>query len=64
LQKNETLSAQGYRVLLLPIYKVSEQPPDNFMHDLVFLGLIAFSDPPRKNVIHAIQPVKKQVLKQ
>jgi Ca2+-transporting ATPase len=49
--------------VLLPIYKVSEQPPDNFMHDLVFLGLIAFSDPPRKNVIHAIQTCKKAGIK-
>ena len=63
LQKNETLSAQGYRVLGFAYKKINEEPSGGFMHDLIFLGLIAFSDPPRQNVIHAIQTCKKAGIK-
>jgi Ca2+-transporting ATPase len=63
LQKNDTLSAQGYRVLGFAYNKAEEKSAGNFMHDLIFLGLIAFSDPPQKNIIHAIQTCKKAGIK-
>lgn len=63
LDKNEKLSAQGYRVLAFAYRKINEKPVDDFMHDLIFLGLIAFSDPPRHNIIHAIQTCKRAGIK-
>jgi Ca2+-transporting ATPase len=63
LQKNENLSAHGYRVLAFAYKKINEQPANHFMQDLVFLGLIAFSDPPRQNIIHAIQICKHAGIK-
>ncbi len=63
LDKNEKLSAQGFRVLAFAYKKINEKPSGDFMHDLVFLGLIAFSDPPRQNVIHAIQTCKHAGIK-
>ncbi|MFW6226636.1 MAG: cation-translocating P-type ATPase, partial [Bacteroidota bacterium] len=58
--KNTELSAEGLRVLAVG-YK--EESPDNkdileekdFIHDLIFLGLIGFIDPPRKEVTPAIE---------
>jgi Ca2+-transporting ATPase len=63
LQKNEKLAAQGYRVLAFAYKKLNEKPGDNLMHDLIFIGLIAFSDPPRQNIIHAIETCKKAGIK-
>jgi Ca2+-transporting ATPase len=63
LKKNEKLSAQGYRVLAFAFKRFAEKPGDNLMKDLIFVGLIAFSDPPRQNIIHAIETCKKAGIK-
>ena len=63
LKKNEILSSQGYRVLAFAFKETNTKPSGNFMHDLIFLGLIAFSDPPRKNIIHAIETCKQAGIK-
>lgn len=63
LQKNEKFAAQGYRVLAFAYKKINENPGNILMEDLIFVGLIAFSDPPRQNVIHAIETCKKAGIK-
>jgi Ca2+-transporting ATPase len=63
LQKNETLSSQGYRVLAFACKRTAAKPSGDLMHDLLLLGLIAFSDPPRQNIIQAIQTCKRAGIK-
>jgi Ca2+-transporting ATPase len=63
LEKNEKLSAQGYRVLAFAFKRFAKKPEDDLMNNLIFVGLIAFSDPPRQNIIHAIETCKKAGIK-
>lgn len=63
LQKNESLSSQGYRVLAFAYQKTGIKPTGDFMHDLIFLGLIAFSDPPKKNIMQSIKTCKQAGIK-
>lgn len=51
LAKNEEYASKGYRVLALA-YKQFSQPIEQ---DLIFLGLVILSDPPRKEVKEAIR---------
>ncbi len=51
LEKNKEFASQGYRVLSLA-YKKYEKPLEK---NLIFIGLVILSDPPRKEVKEAIK---------
>lgn len=56
LKKTDDLAGEGYRVLSFA-YRQSKEEPDgqNFIHDLVFLGLGCFIDPARIEVKEAVR---------
>lgn len=56
------LAAGGLRVLGLAYAHIAE-PEDKFFHNLIFLGCIAFVDPPRTEVRPALQTCKKAGVK-
>ena len=56
VKKNDELSAEGLRVLAFG-YRTDQElsEKDDFIDDLIFVGLIAFLDPPREDVPEAVQ---------
>ncbi|MCI0382475.1 MAG: cation-translocating P-type ATPase [Chlamydiae bacterium] len=58
LEANEKLASQGLRVLALA-YKTLEKKEEPAERDLVFVGLIALRDPPRKEAKEAIEKCKR-----
>ncbi len=67
LKRNDEMADDGLRVLAFAYKKTKELPADNedeeFLKDLVFLGLVGFLDPPRKEVIDAISLCKEAGIK-
>lgn len=65
--KNNTLAEDGLRVLSFA-FKTTDSLPEgeeqeDFLRDLVFVGLIGFLDPPRKEVADSIETAKKAGIK-
>lgn len=61
-QKYHELSAKGYRVLAIAYKSLDEVKPAYTMNDekgMVFLGFIAFLDPPKETAREALQLLKK-----
>lgn len=67
MEKNDELAKEGLRVLAFAYKKTKELPADNkkheFLQDLIFVGLVGFIDPPRKEVIDAIALCKEAGIK-
>ena len=60
LNKNDELSNNGLRTLAFAYKQSTEKPiEDEFLHDLVLVGLIGFLDPPQKDVKDAILNCKE-----
>ena len=55
LQKAEEIQAQGTRVLAFAFREGHTIAPDSFLHNLAFAGFIGFNDPPRMEVVGALQ---------
>ncbi|MEX2568334.1 MAG: cation-transporting P-type ATPase [Cyclobacteriaceae bacterium] len=55
-EKNDALADEGLRVLAFAYNKTDKLPEEeDFLSGLIFIGLIGFIDPPRKEVAEAIQ---------
>ncbi|MES2517389.1 MAG: cation-translocating P-type ATPase [Bacteroidota bacterium] len=54
LSESEKMSAQGLRVLAFAYREEKEINKDDFLKDLVYLGMIGFLDPPRLDIKGAI----------
>lgn len=62
--KNNVLAEDGLRVLGFACKQIDSLPDDeDFLKDLVFVGLIGFLDPPRKEVADSIEIAKKAGIK-
>ncbi|WP_210521583.1 cation-translocating P-type ATPase [Hymenobacter terricola] len=59
LKRAEELAQTGLRTLGLACRVPTDENPDNLAHDLVWLGLVAFLDPARPEVIPAIEACRK-----
>ena len=55
---NDELAGQGLRLLALATRRVDDLDSDPY-EDLLFVGLIAFSDPPRADVAEAIEKCRR-----
>ncbi|MDX1683751.1 MAG: cation-transporting P-type ATPase [Saprospiraceae bacterium] len=62
-QLMDELAANGFRVLCFAFRESAEEPADDFIHDLVFLGLGCFIDPPRDEVREAVESCLKAGIK-
>lgn len=60
-QANKNMASDALRVLALA-YK-ENSPENEYEQDLVFIGLVGMIDPPRKEVIKAVQTCKKAGMK-
>ncbi len=58
MRRSDELAAQGLRVLALA-YSEVDQPEDEFFHNLIFIGFVAFIDPPRIEVRTALQTCRQ-----
>lgn len=58
LAKN--LASEGLRVLAFAYREHKEKPKDSIEHGLVFAGIQAMSDPPRKEVVEVIRRVQTE----
>ncbi len=59
-KKNKDLSSEGLRVLALAYKEESGEnkeilKKEDFLHDMIFVGLVGFIDPPREEVKHAVE---------
>ncbi|GAA0763871.1 cation-translocating P-type ATPase [Psychroflexus lacisalsi] len=65
--KNNALAEDGLRVLSFAFKNTDSLPEgkeeEDFLRDLVFVGLIGFLDPPRKEVADSIETAKKAGIK-
>ncbi len=67
LKKNDELSNDGLRVLGFA-YKTTDTLPqgdeaEDFLHNMVFTGLVGFLDPPRHDVAEAIEECRRAGIK-
>lgn len=60
-QRFETFSSQGFRLLGLAYKDMGEQPVINkdAEHNMIFLGFLLFSDPPKKGIAEVIGNLKR-----
>ena len=63
LQKADTIQAQGSKVLAFAFREAENIPTDNFLTDLTLAGLIGFLDPPRMEVVAALQSCRDAGIK-
>jgi len=63
LQKAEAIQAQGTRVLAFAFKEGNAITTDNFLIDLTFAGFIGFYDPPRMDVVGALQSCRDAGIK-
>ncbi len=63
LQKAEDIQAQGTRVLAFAYREADNIAKDNFSHALTLAGFIGFLDPPRMEVIGALQSCREAGIK-
>ncbi|MBC8110486.1 MAG: cation-transporting P-type ATPase [Verrucomicrobia bacterium] len=63
LATSEKMAAQGLRVLAFAYKEAAELDKDNFLNDLVYLGMIGFLDPPRLDIKDAIASCRKAGIK-
>jgi len=63
LQKAEEIQAQGTRVLAFAFKEGSTASNDDFLHDLTLVGFIGFYDPPRMDVVGALQSCRDAGIK-
>ena len=54
LAESEKMAADGLRVLAFAYQEGKELGKDDFLKDLVYVGMIGFLDPPRLDIKHAI----------
>ena len=63
LGKAEVIQAQGSKVLAFAFKEAANIPTDNFLSDLTLAGLIGFLDPPRMEVVEALQSCRDAGIK-
>ncbi len=63
LQKAEDIQAQGSKVLAFAFKEADNISTDNFLTDLTLAGLIGFLDPPRMEVVDALQSCRDAGIK-
>lgn len=66
-KRNNEMAADGLRVLGFAYKKIQDLPAgeeaEDFLHGLIFVGLLGFMDPPRKEVTAAIETCKAAGIK-
>ena len=63
LAESDKMAAQGLRVLAFAYREDAELDKDNFLNDLVYVGMIGFLDPPRLDIKEAIASCRKAGIK-
>lgn len=63
LDESEKMAAQGLRVLAFAYREGKEFGKEDFLKDLVYVGMIGFLDPPRTDIKHAILSCRKAGIK-
>ncbi|MDP1689794.1 MAG: cation-transporting P-type ATPase, partial [bacterium] len=63
LAESEKMAADGLRVLAFAYREYSGLNKDNFLNDLVYVGMIGFLDPPRLDIKDAISMCRKAGIK-
>ena len=63
LDESEKMAAQGLRVLAFAYQEGKEFGKEDFLKDLVYVGMIGFLDPPRTDIKHAILSCRKAGIK-
>ncbi len=63
LDSSEKMAADGLRVLAFSNSEGKDLSKDDFLNDLVFLGMIGFLDPPRRDIKAAIHSCKDAGIK-
>ncbi len=63
LNKAEVLEAQGSKVLAFAFKEAANIPENNVLSDLTLAGLIGFLDPPRMEVVDALQSCRDAGIK-
>lgn len=54
LKESETMSADGLRVIAFAYRERNDINPNNFLSELIYVGMIGFLDPPRMDIKDAI----------
>ena len=63
LSESEKMAADGIRVLAFAYIEHAGHNKDNFLNDLVYVGMIGFLDPPRLDIKDAIVSCRKAGIK-
>ena len=63
IAESEKMAAQGLRVLAFAYKEGKEFGKDDFLKDLIYVGMIGFLDPPRLDIKHAILSCRKAGIK-
>ncbi len=63
LSESEKMSSQGLRVLAFAYREEPEIKQDNFLNELVYVGMIGFLDPPRLDIKEAVVSCRKAGIK-
>ncbi len=63
LSESEKMAAQGLRVLAFAYREQAEIKQDNFLNELVYVGMIGFLDPPRLDIKDAVASCRKAGIK-
>jgi Ca2+-transporting ATPase len=62
LKQADQLASKGYKVIAFA-FNETKQMPDDLFSDLIFLGFVSLIDPPRKNIVKAIDDCKSAGIK-